>query len=1055
MNMMRALLLFCAISATLLASADNGVTFSSNRTDFRDESIYFLMTTRFYDGDPSNNVLCWDNQEQQKATKDPCWRGDFKGIIDKLDYIKALGFTSIWITPVVENASGYDYHGYHAMSFERVDSRYQSRIADGATEDVDFQKLIDAAHAKGIKIILDIVLNHTGNFGESFLCPTFTRSTKVTAQGSADYSLSPNLKLLGNDYLQLNPSAQYQRRLALMKNTDGKNHDKNNYWHHFGNFNWDDDTRWWAQIAGDCVDLNTENPAVYNYLVKCYGSFIKMGVDGFRIDTSGHIARLTFNKAFIPQFKALGEQYASKRLLAGQTTPTPFYMFGEVCARYSGPVYRGQSALSPFFYTWASEHGGKTYPWSSDVSEYEGKDFPVGEGLTFSDTNRNSCEAEYTDYKGEPGNAFSSENALLQGNNYHKPDYKEASGFNVIDFPMHWNFGNYASAWTTATGNDRLYNDATWNVVYVDSHDYGPDSDNRYNGGTAAWAENMDVMWLLRGIPCIYYGSEVEFQAGAPCDKGPNGPLANTGRAYYGQNLMGNVSAENFGLFQADGQVKKTLEHPLARHLQALNRIRQAVPALRKGQYSTEGCSSNGGRAWKKRYTSGDVDSYVLVCMNGDATFTGIENGTYKDAVTGDVKTVHDGNLSVSCAGRGNARVYVLGGTFSLGEDGPFLYATSPAQADQSALATDEGTTWVEATPVTHPAVEMTPEGCTFRTETLDIDLKLKDATSGWYRIDNGNKVEIHGDMRITIGSDMRFGDTKTIQWEAKGMQDGEEETTNGEATYKKVDPNSMITVYVHTTSTASPKLYAWTTTNGTTTELNGAWPGKVLTNKTRIGTTDWYSFAVEGKEAFNLILNDGNGQTKDILNITQDTYFEYAGGANLHRVSKPSGVQEQPVKPQPQGECAAYFINDRGWNEVYAWVWNGDNVNENYTGGQWPGVVCTPTDQKKDGFTIWKWTYTGQKPLPNNTKIIFNCGTGGNVGTVQTADLDFKCGTYYNSKGQTAFIPEHEMTQQAQPIKVYNLQGYFLWSAGSMEEAVRNAPAGVYIIGGKRTVIK
>lgn len=332
MNMMRALLLFCAISATLLASADNGVTFSSNRTDFRDESIYFLMTTRFYDGDPSNNVLCWDNQEQQKATKDPCWRGDFKGIIDKLDYIKALGFTSIWITPVVENASGYDYHGYHAMSFERVDSRYQSRIADGATEDVDFQKLIDAAHAKGIKIILDIVLNHTGNFGESFLCPTFTRSTKVTAQGSVDYSLSPNLKLLGNDYLQLNPSAQYQRRLALMKNTDGKNHDKNNYWHHFGNFNWDDDTRWWAQIAGDCVDLNTENPAVYNYLVKCYGSFIKMGVDGFRIDTSGHIARLTFNKVFIPQFKALGEQYASKRLLAGQTTPTPFYMFGEVCA---------------------------------------------------------------------------------------------------------------------------------------------------------------------------------------------------------------------------------------------------------------------------------------------------------------------------------------------------------------------------------------------------------------------------------------------------------------------------------------------------------------------------------------------------------------------------------------------------------------------------------------------------------------------------------------------------------------------------------------------------
>lgn len=80
-------------------------TFTSNRTDFRDESIYFMMTTRFYDGDTGNNVLCWDNQSEQIKTKDPCWRGDFQGVIDKLDYIKALGFTAIWITPVVQNAS--------------------------------------------------------------------------------------------------------------------------------------------------------------------------------------------------------------------------------------------------------------------------------------------------------------------------------------------------------------------------------------------------------------------------------------------------------------------------------------------------------------------------------------------------------------------------------------------------------------------------------------------------------------------------------------------------------------------------------------------------------------------------------------------------------------------------------------------------------------------------------------------------------------------------------------------------------------------------------------
>ena len=133
-----------AVLMLMLVSLQTMATdvFTSNRTDFRDESIYFMMTTRFYDGDPSNNVLCWDNQEAQKSTKDPCWRGDFQGVIDKLDYIKALGFTAIWITPVVQNASGYDYHGYHAMDFSKVDCRYQS--GDGSKSgDVMFQELID------------------------------------------------------------------------------------------------------------------------------------------------------------------------------------------------------------------------------------------------------------------------------------------------------------------------------------------------------------------------------------------------------------------------------------------------------------------------------------------------------------------------------------------------------------------------------------------------------------------------------------------------------------------------------------------------------------------------------------------------------------------------------------------------------------------------------------------------------------------------------------------------------------------------------------------------
>lgn len=1053
---MRALLLCIVMTAPLLASADNGSTFAGNRTDFRDESIYFMITTRFYDGDPTNNVLCWDNQTAQRSTKDPAWRGDFKGIIDKLDYIKALGFTAIWITPVVQNGSGYDYHGYHAMDFSRVDNRYLSRTSDGASEDVDFQTLIDAAHSKGIKIILDIVLNHTGNFGEARLCPEFTRNDKVSAQGNPDYCMTPNLSLLGSDYNGLDGGAQYQRRLALMKNTDGVNHDKNNYWHHFGNFNWDDDTRWWAQIAGDCVDLNTENPAVYNYLVQCYGQFIKMGVDGFRIDTSGHIARLTFNKAFIPQFKALGEQYASKRLMPGQSQPEPFFMFGEVCARYSGAVYRGQSALSPFFYTWSSEHGGKSYAWSSDPAEYENKDFPLSEGLDFTDTNRKSCEAEYSDYKTEPGSAFRSNNALLNGNAYHKPDYSDASGFNVIDFPMHWTFGDYASAWGTATGNDQLYNDATWNVVYVDSHDYGPDSDNRYNGGTSAWAENMDVMWLLRGIPCIYYGTEVEFQAGKPCDKGANGPLSATGRAYFGQNIEGSVTATDFGRFSADGQVAKTLNHPLAKHLQQLNRIRQAVPALRKGQYSTAGCAANGGRAWKKRYTSGSVDSYVLVCMNGGATFTGIENGTYKDAVTGDVKTVSNGTMTVSCAGRGNARVYVLNGTFSLGEDGPFLYKSSAARSDNSPLATDNGTTWVEAEAVAHPSLTLSPDGGSFRTPTQTVSVTLNNATSGWYRIGNGNQVQVTGNTSFTIGSDMAYGDTKTVTWSATGTNNGVTETVTGEAIYKKVDPHAAITVYVHTTTGTAPNLYAWTTAGGKTTELNGAWSGTAMSTTVHYGNVDWYTFVVDAADNFNVILNDNSGQTADIKGITSDTYYEYNGGGSYRVVSDPLNYDAGGATSPSEDGYSAYFVNNAGWNTVYAWVWDGNNTSVNYTGGNWPGVVCTNTGQKNgEGYDIWKWTYTGTETLPSSTKIIFSNGQGGAAGVSQTSDMAFVNGGYYNLNGPTTGIRTLTDTATDRLLRVYNLQGQYVATVSSLNTALTSLPAGIYVIGGKKYAVR
>ena len=674
-NKMTKFRLFFLLLAIAIAGQQAWAAFVGPRNDFRDESIYFVMTTRFYDGDPNNNAQCWDGASANHG--DPCWRGDFKGLIDKLDYIKALGFTAIWVTPIVENASGLDYHGYHASNFSRVDHRYESG-------DTTFQTLIDAAHARGMKILLDVVLNHTGNFGEEHLCKLFTRDREANQFKLNECMLPYTTDSVGGrlptNYLSLPAGQQYDARLKQMKNTDNQNHDNHNYWHHFGQFNWDDNTRWWAQIAGDCVDLNTENPAVAQYLIDCYGSFIKMGVDGFRIDTGGHIARLTFNKIYIPAFQALGEQYRSKRLNGAD-----FFMCTEVCARYQGSVtYRNQPVLSPYFYTWAEN---KSYSWNNSAAYWDTKAIYESTDLSTLD-NISSCQQQYADNHTETSSAMpTSSNATLNGNSYHTPDVSRASGLNVIDFPVHYSFHNISSVWNLAINGDKYYNDATYNVVYVDSHDYspGPNDNIRFNEGTEQWAENLSFMFTFRGIPCLYYGSEVEFKAGKTIDPGGNGSLKNSGRAYYGGYIKGNVTANDFGVASgATGNLAATLSKPLVKHLQRLNRIRQAVPALRKGQYSTSGCSSSGGYAFKRRYTDGTTDSYVLVTINGPATFTGVLNGTYTDCVTGDVKTVTNGTLTTtSCSGKGNMRIYVLSTSLTaapgkIGTDGPYLYTSSP-----------------------------------------------------------------------------------------------------------------------------------------------------------------------------------------------------------------------------------------------------------------------------------------------------------------------------------------------------------------------------------------
>lgn len=962
-NFLQLCLICLLIGQTFITKA---ATFKGSREDFRDETIYFAMTTRFYDGDPTNNVYCWDGV---KNINDPEWRGDFKGLIEKLDYIKALGFTAVWITPVVENASGLDYHGYHAFDFSKVDPRYESK-------DVKFQTLIDEVHKRGMKLILDIVLQHTGNFGEANLCPMFVKDySKNLSNINKSMKLAPNTKLPSN-YFSLDANSQYSARLGLMKNTQGKNEDSHNYWHHVGNnWGWDDYSRVWGQIAGDCVDLNTENPAVTNYLVKCYSNFIKMGVDGFRIDTSGHIARLSFNKAFIPQFIEASKtsEAISKR------GNTPFFMFGEVCARAEEVIYRNENYnCSPCFYTWAET---KNYQW--DESETSWDKYVVMEGDFGDHVNAQSVLQQGKDYAGcSDAILQKSNNAWLNGNEYHTPDYTKSSNFNVIDFPMHWRFHNAENAFRVNT-QDNLYNDATWNVVYVDGHDYGPNGYNlkSFNGSLEAWAENLSLMFTFRGIPCIFQGTECYFRKGSIIDEGANKALKETCRAYYGGYITGSVNTTDFGEFtNATGNLKATLSHPLAIHITRLNKIRAAIPALRKGQYSTSGCS--GKMAFKRRYTDSATDSYVLVTISGDATFSNILNGRYVDVVTGDVQTVTNNSLTAKCSGQGNLRVYVLDNQSQysqIGSDTQFAYKNSSvktAQASYDGQQEAEDTQTKRDTESYDPSktacVELSPNGGSFKSETLVINIKLSDdAVAGWYSFEGGSKVNLTKGVaaQLTIGSNMKYGDEAALLW---GATDESGETFQGKAIYKKIDPSASITVYV--TASSAPYLYAWV---NETTKLNGNWPGQKMTSTVEIGNTSFYYQSFDGVESFNIIFNDGNGsQTDDINNISQDTYFSYDGGKGFKRSTDPNDFDNSssgnPGDGSISGSYVIYFDNSNSnWNPVYAYLYGGVAGND-YIGG-WPG-----RQMQKDSATGYYCLKIDSEYDLTQSYVIFNNGGNG-----------------------------------------------------------------------------
>ena len=244
------------------------------------------------------------------------------------------------------------------------------------------------------------------------------------------------------------------------------------------------------------------------------------------------------------------------------------------------------------------------------------------------------------------------------------------SDFAMIDFPLFSTFRDNVTRGSFggikgALDMDWTYADPTELVTFFQNHDVGPDNDFKYRFGGAESdaAMTYNLLWTIRGIPTLYYGEEIMFQAGLPQDiQSSNDTIDQTGRAYYGPHLDNLAATQN---------------HNLYKHIQRLNQIRHAIPALQKGQMEKVnewGAGMSFVRNYVNSNASGDSYAVVGLAAGGDQgiTVSGIPNGTYTDAVTGAQIQVNGGSISFTVKAY-SAGVYVLNGPGKIGSDGTYL----------------------------------------------------------------------------------------------------------------------------------------------------------------------------------------------------------------------------------------------------------------------------------------------------------------------------------------------------------------------------------------------
>ena len=309
--------------------------------------IYFVMPDRFENGDPSNDRGSLRGGPLATGF-DPTNKGffhggDLKGLTSRLGYIQGLGATAVWLTPVFKNKAvqgppgqeSAGYHGYWITDFTTVDPHFGT--------EADFKAFVEAAHARGMKVYMDIVVNHTADVIQYAECAgkndcpyrsiadyPYERRGGVHGapinqgfSGEEDESAANFAHLTDPNYaytVKIAPAERDIKRPAWLNNPI--------YYHNRGNSTFKGESSTMGDFGG-LDDIFTENPRVVQGMIDIYGAWIdKYGVDGFRIDTAQHV-----NPEFWQQFVPAMLDRAKRRGIPN------FHIFGEVATSDMDPAH--------------------------------------------------------------------------------------------------------------------------------------------------------------------------------------------------------------------------------------------------------------------------------------------------------------------------------------------------------------------------------------------------------------------------------------------------------------------------------------------------------------------------------------------------------------------------------------------------------------------------------------------------------------------------------------------------------------------------------------------